>query len=355
MRKSFSPSGSILNGSWTRVFLIMIGILVSLSVMADKGDKWRVTDQDLTVWDSPNYLQKIGMIHRGYEIEELGIDGDMIKFEYKGQTAYVATYCCERIISNGKTGAQEQTGASTNETFGKATAETSQGEVQEKASASSARQPQAVVKTPTQKQVDTEETAATDKTQDNEPVSAAGWMAMIAIYAVILLKVAFTVWIIVQIFKYLFRWDKMRRRWNRKACAPIMPEDRLSDMQNPLKLVSNYSTTKTLYGKHAARLQLYWILLSYVMIAYIVVLTLTLFLYYLMFRIVLGFISSGSSGGRSSSSSNSETDFQQATDVYGNSVNIRRYPNGQMMDDDGNTYSKSGSSMRRDCDGSTFN
>lgn len=87
MEKTFSPSG-IFNCSWMRVYLVMAGILASLSVMADKGDKWRVTDQDLTVWDSPNYLQKIGMIHRGYEIEELGMDGDMIKFEYKGQTAY---------------------------------------------------------------------------------------------------------------------------------------------------------------------------------------------------------------------------------------------------------------------------
>ncbi|WP_147487230.1 hypothetical protein [Prevotella sp. AM34-19LB] len=63
----------------------MVGILASLSVMADKGDKWRVSDQDLTVWDSPNYLQKIGMIHRGYEIEELGIDGDMIKSSTRGR------------------------------------------------------------------------------------------------------------------------------------------------------------------------------------------------------------------------------------------------------------------------------
>ncbi|RHC77469.1 hypothetical protein DW830_06085 [Prevotella sp. AM34-19LB] len=68
-----------------RVFFIMVGILASLSVMADKGDKWRVSDQDLTVWDSPNYLQKIGMIHRGYEIEELGIDGDMIKSSTRGR------------------------------------------------------------------------------------------------------------------------------------------------------------------------------------------------------------------------------------------------------------------------------
>lgn len=353
MGKSFSPLG-ILNSSWMRVFLIMVGILASLSVMADKGDKWRVTDQDLTVWDSPNYLQKIGMIHRGYEIEELGLDGDMIKFEYKGQTAYVATYCCERIISNGKTGAQEQIDASTNETFDKTTVETSQGEVQEKESASSAKQPQAE-KVSTQKQVDTEENAATDKAQDNKSISAIGWISTVALYIGILLYVALSIWFIVQIFKYLFRWEKMRRRWDKRANAPIMPEDRLSAMQNPLKLVSNYSATKILYGKHAARVQLCWILLSYVMIAYLVVLTLTLFMYYLMFRIALGFISSSSNGGSSSSSSDNEPDFQQATDVYGNSVNIHRYPNGQMIDDNGNTYSKSGSGMRRDCDGSTFN
>ena len=352
MRKSFSPSG-ILNSSWMRVVLIMVGILASLSVMADKGDRWRVTDQDLSVWDSPNYLQKIGMIHRGYEIEEVGIDGDMIKFEYEGQTAYVATYCCERIISNGKTGAREQMGASTNETLAQTAVETSQGEVKEKESASSAKQPQ-TVKASTQRQVDTEENAATDKTQNNGPISAIGWILTVALFIVKLLYVVITIWFFVQIFKYLFRWEKMRRRWNKRANAPVMPEDRLSAMQNPLKLVSNYSTTKILYGKHAARVQLGWILLSYGMIAYLVVLTLTLFMYYLMFRIALGFISSGSSCGTSSSDGDSEPDFQQVTDVYGNSVNIHRCSNGQMMDDYGNTYSKSGRSIRRDSDGSTF-
>lgn len=352
MRKSFSPSG-ILNSSWMRVFFIMVGILASLSVMADKGDKWRVSDQDLTVWDSPNYLQKIGMIHRGYEIEELGIDGDMIKFEYKGQTAYVATYCCERIISTGKTGAQEQIDGSTNETFDKTTVETSQGEVQERESASSAKQPQ-TEKVSTQKQVDAEENAATDKAQDNEPISAIGQILTVALYIATFLYVALSIWFFVQIFKYLFQWKKMRRQWDKRADAPIMPEDRLSAMQNPLKLISNYSTTKILYGKHAARVQLCWILLSYVMIAYLVVLTLTLFMYYLMFRIALGFITSSSNGGTSSSSSDNEPDFQQAYDVYGNSVNIHRTSTGEMMDDNGNTYSKSGNGMRRDCDGSTF-
>lgn len=353
MEKTFSPSG-IFNCSWMRVYLVMVGILASLSVMADKGDKWRVTDQDLTVWDSPNYLQKIGMIHRGYEIEELGMDGDMIKFEYKGQTAYVATYCCERIKANDKTGAQEQIEASTNETFDKTTVETSQGEVQEKESASPDKQPQ-TEKVSTQKQVDTEENAATDKAQDNEPIGVLGWIVIGGIYTVGLLEGVFTIWIIVQVFKYLFRWEKMRRRWDKRADAPIMPEDRLSAMQNPLKLVSNYSTTKILYGKHAARVQLCWILLSYVMMAYIVALSLALLVYYLMFRIALGFISSSSNGRSSSSSRDNDSDFQQATDVYGNSVNVHRCPNGQMMDDDGNTFCKSGNSMRRDCDGSTFN
>lgn len=37
------------------------------------------------------------MIHRGYEITETGMDGDMIRFEYHGKTAYVAEYCCKLL------------------------------------------------------------------------------------------------------------------------------------------------------------------------------------------------------------------------------------------------------------------
>lgn len=77
--------------------LFLLTATVAQTAWADEGDKWRVSDQDLSVWSSPDYLSKLGTVHRGYEITELGIDGDMIQFCYNGQTAYVASYCCERI------------------------------------------------------------------------------------------------------------------------------------------------------------------------------------------------------------------------------------------------------------------
>lgn len=349
MRIPFSSSG-ILNNGRMRVFLIVASILAPLSAMADKGDKWRVTDQDLTVWDSPNYLQKLGMIHRGYEIEEIDIDGDMIKFEYKGQTAYVATYCCEKIASVSNAGAQEQHSESVTGEAADASAETSHVEVTKTASAPSTRK-QSGTGTPTHEPADAQEPS--DGADNGEQISTIGWIVMGGIYAVALLQVPFMLFIIVQVFKFFFRWEKMRRRWNRRAGAPIMPERRLSDLQNPFKLVSNYSTTKLLYGKRAAKVQLCWIILSYAIIVYTVLLSLALLVYYLMFRVALGFLSSGGRSG-GSSSSDSELDNQQATDVYGNSVNVHRYPNGQMMDDNGNSYSKSGSGLRRDSDGTTF-
>lgn len=78
----------------TILFILLSYISV---VCIDAQRRWVVTDEDLTVWDSPQYLNKLGMIHRGYEITETGMDGDMIRFEYHGKTAYVAEYCCKLL------------------------------------------------------------------------------------------------------------------------------------------------------------------------------------------------------------------------------------------------------------------
>lgn len=80
-----------------RFLLFFIFAFLSLACFAEKGDMWEVTDADLTVWDSPNYLNKLGMMHQGDTFEEEGMDGDMIKFLYKGKTAYVSSNCCQRF------------------------------------------------------------------------------------------------------------------------------------------------------------------------------------------------------------------------------------------------------------------
>lgn len=79
-----------------RVKLTLL-LIVTCTLQLLAGEKWIVTDQDLTVWDSPNYLNKLGMIHSGYEIDAEGLEGDMIRFVYNGQTAYVASYCCKKV------------------------------------------------------------------------------------------------------------------------------------------------------------------------------------------------------------------------------------------------------------------
>ncbi len=94
------------------LLILLLFTAASQATFADKGDKWRVSDQDLSVWSSPDYLSKLGTVHRGFEITETGINGDMIQFCYKGQTAYVATYCCERI-SNEATRQKPETQSNT--------------------------------------------------------------------------------------------------------------------------------------------------------------------------------------------------------------------------------------------------
>lgn len=80
-----------------KLLLVFAFALLSMAGFAEKGDMWEVKDADLTVWDSPNYLTKLGMMHQGDTFEEEGMDGDMIRFLYKGKTAYVASYCCQRF------------------------------------------------------------------------------------------------------------------------------------------------------------------------------------------------------------------------------------------------------------------
>lgn len=82
---------------YIKQLLLIVFAFFSLASFAEKGDMWEVSDADLTVWDSPNYLNKLGMMHQGDTFEEEGMDGDMIKFLYKGKIAYVASYCCQRF------------------------------------------------------------------------------------------------------------------------------------------------------------------------------------------------------------------------------------------------------------------
>ena len=69
-------------------------LLAALQALA--GERWVVTDRDLTVWDSPEYQNKLGMVHAGYEIDAVGLEGGMIHFLYDGRDAYVSAVCCAK-------------------------------------------------------------------------------------------------------------------------------------------------------------------------------------------------------------------------------------------------------------------
>ncbi|MCM1079563.1 MAG: hypothetical protein NC344_08125 [Bacteroidales bacterium] len=84
-----------------RILLLLVLLLCGALQNAAATEKWVVTDRELTVWDSPQYYNKLGIVTRGYEIDAVAIEGDMIRFEYNGQTAYVAAYCCERVADAG--------------------------------------------------------------------------------------------------------------------------------------------------------------------------------------------------------------------------------------------------------------
>lgn len=78
-----------------RILIIIINIISC--VPSIYAEKFRVTDEYVTVYSDPERTTKVGRVYRGDVYEALGIAGTMYIFEFKGRKAYVATYCCKKV------------------------------------------------------------------------------------------------------------------------------------------------------------------------------------------------------------------------------------------------------------------
>ena len=54
----------------TKSFLLLTFLFFGFAAQIMAGVKWVVTDETLTVWDSPENINKLGVLHKGYEFEE---------------------------------------------------------------------------------------------------------------------------------------------------------------------------------------------------------------------------------------------------------------------------------------------
>ncbi len=186
-----------------RMILLLLLSVYSLAGFAERGDKWRVSDQDLTVWDSPSYLNKLGMVHRGYTFEEEAMDGDMIQFLYHGQKAYVATYCCERVVEN-----SEAT------------------EVVEVAEVKKPKEPATVVEVSDSSKVSSVATSKTDSDKDG------GFNALLAIPLLILGLVGACISLVALVFTfcYVFKYQALADWFNGKCDAAVIPGKRFNKL-----------------------------------------------------------------------------------------------------------------------------
>ena len=193
-----------------RLIFLLLAVVVAQIALADKGDKWRVSDQDLSVWSSPDYLSKLGTIHRGYEIIEKGIDGDMIQFDYNGQTAYVATYCCERVVD-----------------------ETVQHETIEEAASATSQSHTPSVKAGNVNPAKVEVAECGDNDGKTEKLSAGG--VGLSVFLLIFGLVGMCIGLVAFVFTifYVFKYKSLAAWFNRKCEAEVIPDKRMNSLLWP--------------------------------------------------------------------------------------------------------------------------
>lgn len=77
------------------IFIIIMSTLCC--VPSIYAEKFRVTDEYVSVFSEPERINTLGRVYRGEVYEALGMDGSMYIFEFKGRKAYVASYCCKKV------------------------------------------------------------------------------------------------------------------------------------------------------------------------------------------------------------------------------------------------------------------
>ena len=202
-----------------RFLLFFIFAFLSLACFAEKGDMWEVTDADLTVWDSPNYLNKLGMMHQGDAFEEEGMDGDMIKFLYKGKTAYVSSSCCQRFEPEPDSDEDVEEGET----------ESATQEVEETTTAPTGQPVNQNVEASSKK----DSALVTSQADDNpiiEKFEDGGTPLMIALFILGILGGVLGLIAIVFTFFYVFNYGALARWFNKRCEEDVIPAKRFNKL-----------------------------------------------------------------------------------------------------------------------------
>lgn len=224
-----------------RFLLFFIFAFLSLACFAEKGDMWEVTDADLTVWDSPNYLNKLGMMHQGDTFEEEGMDGDMIKFLYKGKTAYVSSNCCQRFEPEPDSDEDVEEGET----------ESATQEVEETTTAPTGQPVNQNVEASSKK--DSAQVIAQDAADPiSEKFEDGGTPLMIALFILGILGGILGLVAIVFTFFYVFNYGALARWFNKKCEVDVIPDKRFNKLLIAPVLAALGTVASTLVFGYAA-------------------------------------------------------------------------------------------------------
>ena len=77
---------------------ILLYLTILLNCIPDAfADRFRVSDEYVTVFAEPERITNLGRAYRGEVYESEGTDGSMFVFTFHGRKAYIASYCCEKV------------------------------------------------------------------------------------------------------------------------------------------------------------------------------------------------------------------------------------------------------------------
>lgn len=211
----------------TKPFLLLTILLFGFAAQIMAGVKWVVTDETLTVWDSPENINKLGVLHKGYEFEEKSVDGNKICFDYNGQNGYVAMHCCQKVDDIDASQAVEET---TQEVSAAQAAATSSDADLKEVSA---------VNAPTDNE---QKPAQADELSSKEMALLGG--AMILAIPLGILKLLGIVFALI----YAFKYDALRNWFNKRCGADCIPAGKINKLFRRLMLPAIVSSLVSFAG-----------------------------------------------------------------------------------------------------------
>ncbi len=81
-------------------YVLLLSFLFALTLSAER---YKVTDSYVSVYSDEERINKLGELQQGAEFESNKSVGNMLVFDYNGQCAFVASYCCKEIADDSAT------------------------------------------------------------------------------------------------------------------------------------------------------------------------------------------------------------------------------------------------------------